>query len=327
MFKKPPQEYIDLLKRSVGRGTEAIEARDKIALAMEMPLRQAILAGDILAPFQSMVQTERVVEYPIDLLNPGQEDDFIAYTNPGHGRIPEKTVEGDYLTIPTYGITSSIDFLNRYARDAGYDVVNRALQVMRDGFTRKLNNDGWATLISAAADRNIVVYDDDANNGQFTKRLVSLMRSVVARNAGGNSASMRKGRLTDIYTSVEGVEDIRNWNADQVDEVTRREIYLMEDGTTLRIFGVTIHELYELGVDQEYQEFFDNTLGGSLPSGDTEILVGLDNQNSHFIMPVREELTVHPDPALLRAQKQGYFGWMEMGFGVLDNRNVVLGSM
>jgi hypothetical protein len=327
MFEKPSPEFIQLLKASASGGAKALEAQDQIAKAMEMPLRQAILVGDLLQPYQSIVQTERVIEYPIDLLNPGQEDDFVAYTNPGHGRIPEKTVEGDYLTIPTYGITSSIDFLLRYARDAGYDVVGRALQVMRDGFVRKLNNDGWATLIAAAADRNIVVYDADANGSQFTKRLVSLMRSVMARNAGGNSASLRKGRLTDLYMSVEGHEDIRNWNADQVDEVTRREIYSMQDGQVSRIFGVNLHEMYELGVDQEYQLFFEDVLGGTLPAGDTEIVVGIDNQNPSFLMPIREELSVHADPNLHRSQKQGYYGWMENGFGVLDNRDVILGSM
>lgn len=326
MFQKPDQEFIQLLKASASVGAGALEAQEQIARAMEIPIRQAVLVGDILSPFQAFVQTERNTEYPIDLLNPGQEDDFVAWTNPGHGRIPEKTVEGDYITIPTYSITSSIDFLRRYARDAGYDVLGRALQVLRDGFIRKLNYDGWATLVASAADRNIVVYDADADPGQFTKRLVSLMRTVMARNSGGNSASTRRGRLTDLYLSIEAHENIRNWDADQVDEVTRREIYMRPDGTATRIFGVTLHEMYELGVDQELQVFFEQ-LGGTLPGGDSEIVVGVDSQNPSFLMPVREELEIHPDPNLLRSQKIGYFGWMEQGFGVLDNRDVLLGSL
>ncbi len=327
MFEKPSPEFIRLLKASASKGEAAAKAQEQIAKAMELPLRQATLSVDLLQPFQSFVQTERMIEYPIDLLNPGNEDDFVAWTNPGHGKIPEKTVEGDYLTIPTYGITNSIDFLRRYARDAGYDVVGRALQVMRDGFIRKLNYDGWATLISAAADRNIVVYDADAEPGQFTKRLVTLMRTVMARNSGGSTGSSRRGRLTDLYMSVEAHEDIRNWDASAVDEVTRREIYMKADGTATRIFGVTLHEMYELGVDQEFQSFFEGQLEGTLPSGDSEILIGVDSQNPSFLMPIREELEVHGDPTLLRSQKQGYFGWMEMGFGVLDNRDVVLGSI
>jgi hypothetical protein len=34
--------------------------------------------------------------------------------------------------------------------------------------------------------------------------------------------------------------------------------------------------LDELGDDQEYQLFYENDLGGTLPAGDTEIVVGLD---------------------------------------------------
>ena len=47
---------------------------------------------------------------------PGTENDHVAYTNPGHGRVPERAVEGDYVMVPTYTVGSSIDYLLRYAR-------------------------------------------------------------------------------------------------------------------------------------------------------------------------------------------------------------------
>ena len=78
-------------------------------------------------------------------------------------------------------------------------------------------------FLSAAVDRNVLVYDGDAAEGQFTKRLISLMKTVMRRNGGGNSVTAN-GRLSDIYMSPEGIEDIRNWGVDQVDEVTRRDL-------------------------------------------------------------------------------------------------------
>ena len=57
-------------------------------------------------------------EFPLDLLAPGTEGDHVTYTNPGHGRIPERAVEGDYVMVPTYTVASSIDYLLRYAREA-----------------------------------------------------------------------------------------------------------------------------------------------------------------------------------------------------------------
>jgi len=83
---------------------------------------------------------------------------------------------------------------------------------------KKINDDCWHTILAAGVDRNILVYDNDAAAGQFTKRLVSLLKIVMRRNAGGNSASLKRGQLTDVYLSPEGVEDMRNWGIDQIDE-------------------------------------------------------------------------------------------------------------
>ena len=231
--------------------------------------------------------------------------------------------------IPTYSIASSVDYLLRFARDARWDVVARAMQVMEAGFTKKMNDDGWHTILAAGVDRNILVYDADATAGLFTKRLVSLMQVIMRRNSGGNSASVGRGRLTDLYVSPEALEDVRNWGIDQIDEVTRREIYTSVEGgpAITRIFGVNLHDLDELGEGQEYQTFFTSDLGGSLAASDVELVVGLDqSSDDSFVMPVREQLSVFEDPTLHRQQRAGFYGWAELGFGVLDNRRVILGS-
>jgi hypothetical protein len=230
--------------------------------------------------------------------------------------------------VPVYDIGSSIDYLLKYARDARWDVVGRAMEVLEGSFIKKMNDDGWHTLLAAGVDRNIVVFDSDAANNQFTKRLVSLMKTVMRRNAGGNSASNNRGILTDLYVSPESMEDIRNWGIDQIDETTRREIYTAADGTLNRVFGVNLHDLDELGVGQEYQLFYSSVLGGSLPGSKSEIVVGLDQRKSDsFIMPVREEVQIYEDETLHRQKRAGFYGWAELGFAVLDNRRVLLGAL
>ena len=230
--------------------------------------------------------------------------------------------------IPTYSIASSVDYLLRYAREARWDIVGRAMEA---GFTKKMNDDGWHTILAAGVDRNILVYDGDAVDGMFSKRLVSLMQTVMRRNSGGNSASVGRGRLTDLYVSPEALEDVRNWGLDQVDEVTRREIYTAPEGGApiTRIFGVNLHDLDELGEGQEYQDFFtgSSNLNADLKTGDVELVVGLDQStNDSFVMPVKEQLQVFEDPTLHRQQRAGYYGFAELGFGVLDNRRVIVGS-
>ena len=330
---KPNPEFIEMLKQSGSVApSDALAGQEQVAKALQTPLREAILVGDVVSPiFEKLVlDSGTTAEYPLDLLNPGDEVDFVAYTNPGHGKIPERSVEGDYIQVPTYGIANSIDYLARYARDARWDVAARAMKVLEAGFVKKINDDGWHVLLAAGVDRNIMVYDADAAAGQFTKRIVSLLKSVMRRNAGGNSGSISRGRLTDIYLSPEALEDIRNWGVDIVDETTRREIYVSsDDGSITRIFGINLHALDELGESQEYQTYFTSQLSGALgPSSDVELVVALDQSASDsFVMPVRQEVTIYPDPSYFRQGRISYFSTMELGFACLDNRRVLLGSL
>ena len=329
--QRPSEEFITLLKRSGSSDKAiAIEAQREISKALEPPLREGVLFGDIVTNIYEAMPLEPGAspEFPLDLLAPGTEGDHIAYTNPGNGRIPERHVEGDYVMINTYGISSSIDFLLKYAREANWNVVGRAMQVLEASFVKKINDDGWHTLLAAAVDRNILVFDADAAAGQFTKRLVSLMKTVMRRNGGGNSVTA-PGRLSDLYLSPEAIEDIRNWGVDQLDEVSRREIYVAnDDGPALtRVFGVNLHDVFEFGDGQEYQKYFTSDLSGSLASSDVELVIGLDQAaNDSFVMPVKKQVEIYEDEGLHRHQRQGYYGWAEIGFGVLDNRRVLAGS-
>ena len=315
---------------SLDKQTSLANVRE-LAKALELPLRQGVLNGDILNGIFEVVRLEQSAppEFPLDFLSPGTEKDFVAYTIPNHGYIPQRNVEGDFVMVPTYDVGAAIDWNLKYARDARWDVIGRAMEVMEAQFTKKLNDDGWHTILTAGFDRNIVVLDSDANAGQFTKRLVSLMKVVMRRNGGGNSTSNNRGLLTDLYISPEAMEDIRNWNVDQVDEITRREIMLAQGENALtRIFGVNLHDIDELGEGQEYQSFYANELSGSLPGTDVEIVVGLDlSRNDSFVMPVREEIQVFEDDNLHRQKRAGVYGWAEQGFAVLDNRRVLLGSL
>ena len=331
-IERPSDEFIQILRDTGSSNQEhAYAAQREFAKALETPLRKAVLVGNILGNiFENIpVEAGSSTEYPLDLISPGLEGEHVAYTNPGHGRIPERSVESDYVMIPTYGITSSIDYLLRYAREARWDIVGRAMQVMEAGFVKKMNDDGWHTLLAAGVDRNILVYDGDATAGMFSKRLVSLMQTVMRRNAGGNTGSGDRGRLTDLYVSPEALEDVRNWGFDQVSDAVRTQIYNSgENGAPItNIFGVNLRDLDELGEGQEYQAFFEDGLGGSVQASDSELVIGLDQgANDSFVMPMKQQVSIHEDPTLHRQQRVGWYGFAELGFGVLDNRRIILGS-
>lgn len=324
-------EEQDLILATAGNNDPAIAlpATHELAKALELPLRKSLMSGDIVSDIFERINFKpgQAIEFPLDFLVPGTQKDYVAYTLPNAGRIPEKHIEGDYVMVPTYDIGASIDWLLKYSRDARWDIATRAMNVMEAQFTKKMNDDGWHTLLAAGVDRNMVVFDSDAGSGQFTKRVVSLAKTIMSRNGGGNSSSTNKARLTDIYMSPEGIENIRNWGVDIIDEVTRREIFLSSDDKVTRIFNVNLHDIYELGEGQEYQNFFTNQLGGALAAGDLELGIGLDLEHSDsFVMPVRQDIEIFEDGLMHRQRRTGLYGWGEFGWLAADNRRVILFS-
>ena len=141
---KPDAEFIQLLQRTASNNRdESAVAMAELAKAIELPLREGIMVGDIASNIYERIAMPAgsSTEFPLDLISPGEEADFVAYVAPAHGRVPERTVEGDYVMVPTYTIANSIDWLLRYAREARWDVVARATQVLEAGFVKKMNDD------------------------------------------------------------------------------------------------------------------------------------------------------------------------------------------
>jgi hypothetical protein len=330
-----------LLKRA-GSDDRAVAAqgRYELARALTPVLRQGVLKGDISSDVfeEEKLQPGVSAEYPLDFLTPGTEVDHVAYTVPAQGRIPERHVDGDYIVVPTYEYGSSIDFATKYARDARWNIVGRALEVLEGGVTRKKNSDAWRVLLAAGYNRFLTVYDDAAKPGYFTKRQVELMKIIMRRQAGGNSTSVNRGRLDRLYTSPEAMGDIRSWGVETLDPWTRRDIYDAEDLDRMKVFGTEIRSLDELGLGQEFQQYYLNTLGGSLPTytytGDNssqtklELVVGLDlSHDGVFMNPVRQEPTVEEDEGFKRQRRQSYYLYGENGWLCCDGRRVLVGAI
>ena len=332
VVEKPDPEMVALLKTSASNDERvAIEAQRKILEEAQAALREGILDGDIVGQYGIFVPQDMTdgqpLEWPLDFVVPGTESEYAAYTVPGMGYIPEKHIEGDYVTIPTYDVGAAIDFALKFAKNGRWDVVARALQVLELMFVKKSNLDAWKCLVAAAVDRNVLVTDTLAPAGYLTKRLISLMKTQMQRSGGGNLSSLNPIQLTDVFTSPENIEDARSWDLTQIDDVTRRLIFNSPNGL-VNLFGVDVHPLMELGPAQTFQTFYES-IGGTYGSSDTELVIGLDLQADSvgtFVNPIRQELEIFPDPVLHRQRRQGYYGWREHGFGVLDNRRVMLGS-
>lgn len=341
MYEKQNEQTLALLRAMASRDQRMAEAARK-AFAQELvsPLRRGIFdadnLGDIYTP--QVIPYGSTASYPLDFVRPGDEDTYTAYTLAEQGRLPERRVEASEINVPTFKIGNSIDWDIKFMKEARWDVVKRALQVFEAGFVRKINSDGWRTILAAAADRGLVVGASGAavftgsvntlttspNPGEFTKELVSRMHTAMTRGAGGNGNA---GRLTDLYLSLEAMEHVRAWDASRVDEFTRREIFVSAEKGLAEIYGVILHAMTEFGQDQEYDAFLETVLSLAKPANTEQFCVGLDlSTQDSFVMPIKEELEVYDDEALVRYQRMGIFGWMRHGFACLDNRRVLLGA-
>lgn len=318
---------------------EGVRTKAQKAFAAELnsPLRKAIFdESNHAGIYESQVLAPGATpNYPLDLVKPGDEDNFIAYTIARQGRIPERHVEADELWVPTYRVGNSIDWDIRFMQEARWDVVARALEVYKAGYVRKNNIDAWRVIMSAAYDRGMIVSASGSapftgntsivsppTEGAFVKELLSRAKTAMTRGAGGNGNA---GKLTDVYLSVEAMEDVRAWGSAQVDEFTRREILTQAANGIAGIYGVRLHPMTEFGEGQEYQLFLSSDLAASLPASTREWAVGLDlSTNDSFVEPVKQELMTFEDPSLYRRQQMGVYGWLEHGFAILDNRRCLL---
>lgn len=340
-YMKIDKALIEKLKL-MGHSDKRVAEAAQRAFAEELihPLRQGVFdrdnLGDIYTP--QVIPPGATANYPLDFIRPGEESDWVAYTIAEQGRLPERRVEGSEINIPTFKIGSSIDWDLKFMQESRWDVVKRAIQVYEASFVRKINSDGWRTILTAAADRGLIVSASGAavltgsnavavtppNQGEFTKELVSRMITAMTRGAGGNGNA---GRLTDLYVSLEAMEAVRAWDTSRIDEFTRREIFVSPEMGLAKIYGTIMHAMTEFGVGQEYQSYLTSVLSFSLPVNTAQFCVGLDlSTRDSFVMPIKEELVTYDDPALYRYQRMGLFGWMRHGFGVLDNRRVLLGA-
>ena len=148
---QPTERSTKILKASGSKNKEeALAATAELAKALETPLRQGVLDGNILNGIFEPIQLEQSAtsEFPLDFLSPGTEKDYVAYTIPNHGYIPQRNVEGDYVMVPTYDIGASIDWLLKYARDARWDVVGRAMEVMEAQLNSRITGVKLSLLIS-----------------------------------------------------------------------------------------------------------------------------------------------------------------------------------
>ena len=287
---------------------------------------------------------------PLDLWHDGGEGYVSTWSQSVAGGLPTSTVEGfSEMKVSTYRLDSAVSFLKRYARRGRLDVVSKAIERMSNEVLVKQERNAWAVVLKALADSGNVLNSNEPTVTFSLDVLNRLMTQVkrINRSFAGGSTTDAYG-LTDLFVSPEVKEDIRAFAYQPVttsdllvatsSTVNKSYLTNLPDGVrediyrnagTQEIYGVSIHDLIELGAGQKYQTLFKEFYTGTFTSGSDELIVGLDLTKDAFVRPVARQaesggtFTALPDDQFLsRADKIGFYGFLEEGRACVDARAV-----
>lgn len=290
------------------------------------------------------------------MVYPVAEDfEIPVWVLPGLGYMAQNFIEGigEEVYVPTFAINASADWKVTYARDSRIDIAQRSAARVAKDLANYEEECGWRVIMPAATSafsgkgllgsRPAPIYEINPAStgaGYLSKELINKM--MVGFKRIGRT-------LTDLYVSPEDAADIREWTDTDIDPVTRREIF--QAAGMGSIWNVSLHEVQHLGATGLYNingstsaygkfiagggETYNNytldnpnvtNADGTVGTlGETQVL-GFDmTANDSLVMPIRKEYEAIDDPTLLRRQKQGFFGWAEMGFACLDPRMMGMG--
>ena len=375
---KNTPEQVELIKAMGSRnGTESREALEAFA-AFVGPVVQKVLNETALS---SALYTDMAFDeddspsIPLDLYYNEDAGLISVWSQNVAGGLPTSTVDVPVqeMKFSTYRLDSAVSFHKRYARKSRLDVVSKAIERMTQEVLIKQERNAWAVVLKAVAEaatkngraasvgsagslRHVVDGGAAAANFNLSdlNKLVTRMKRVSQSFAGGTAAETRG--VTDIYVSPEIKAAIRSFaynplfttsigtnQQTQVPESVREEIY--RGAGTEEIYGITIHELLELGLSQRYNDLFatvwntasaptgdTNSLGyyGSFASATQELILAVDATRDAFVRPVARQaesggtFTVLPDDQFYAARqdKTGFYGFVEEGRVCLDARAV-----
>jgi hypothetical protein len=350
---KNTAEQVELIKAMGSRDTTVAREASEAFAAFIGPVVSKVLmqAGTASAIYtDSPYDEDDNPSLPLDLWHDQQVNHVTVWSQNVAGGLPSSSVEGfNELKISTYRLDAAVSFLKRYARSGRIDVVSKAIERMSNEVLVKQERNAWAVVLKALAEaKDGSTVTNGVSGGHVAtanaagtfdlgdlNKLMTLVKRINTSYAGG-STSESYG-LTDLFISPEIKADIRAFayqpfttgGGTNLPDAAREEIY--RGAGAQELYGVTLHELVELGVGAKYSSLFNAFKGSQTFNAATdELLVGLDLSREGFIRPIARQaesggtFTVLPDDQFVsRSEKTGFYGSLEEGRVCIDARTVV----
>jgi len=297
---------------------------------------------------------------PMDLYYDITDEDYVTvWSQAVPGGLPTNTVTpiGGEMKFTTYRLDSAVDFDKRYAQRSRMDVISKSFSRVAQEVLLKQERNSATLVLGALAEsqtkgRNHVI--KAANSGRLIlddfNRLLTLGKRINTAWTGGTPEGGIGGRgVTDLIVSPEVVQGLRemaynpiNTNSNPKTDIVatdsmREGIY--NNGGIPEFYGINIMELQEMGKGQRFNKLYASLVDGKAndigfadddsfgADEDSEIVIGLDKRVESMLRAIAtdsetgsEFSLVADDQYSVRQSKIGYYGSIEEGRMILDNR-------
>jgi len=288
------------------------------------------------------------------------EDYITVWSQAVPGGLPSNTVTpiGGEMKFTTYRLDSAVDFDKRYAQRSRMDVVSKTFTRLAQEILLKQERNSATLILGALAEavtkgRHHVAVSSNAGRlllDDFNKLLTLGKRINTSWNGGTPEGGINGRGVTDLMVSPEVVQSLREIAYNPINtrqalsgttsipatDEMRNAIY--NNAGIPEFYGINIIEIQELGSGQRYNKLYDSLVngkvndnqtvgGGAFADGTDEICVGLDRRVDALLRAVAtdsetgsEFSLVADDQYTTRQSKIGYYGSIEEGRMILDNR-------
>lgn len=345
---KRTEEQVELVKAMASRNREvAYEAQMALAEFIGPVLAEVVNQAPTLSNLFTNFQFNDMdsPSIPLDLYYDVTAPDYVkVYSTSVPGGLPTNTVTptASEMKFTTYRLDSAVDFDKRYAAKSRLDVVGKSSTRIAQEILLRQESTSANLILGAlfAASTNGVAHTNAANGttlilDDFNKLLTKAKRINTAWT-GGTPEGRIKG-ITDMIMSPEAVQGLRamaynpvNTNtgpvagtgADGIAATDEMRNAIYQNAGIPEFYGISIMEINELGAGQKFTNVWTG-LGGA----GTDLVIGLDRTRESLFRAVAldsetgSEFTLLADDQYsIRQQKIGYYGSLEEGRMILDDR-------
>jgi len=358
-LKRTP-EQVELIKAMASRNRQvAYEAQVALAEFIGPVLAEVINNAPTLSNLFTQLQfnADDNPSIPLDLYYDISDEDYITvYSQSAAGGLPQNQVlpTVSEMKIATYTLDSALSFDRRYAAKSRMDVVSKTFTRMAQeillkqertsanllmGALGNASTNGLSHILSATTAGAFLL--NDFNN------LITRARRINTSFSKGTPEGAVGNGITDLIISPELEASLRSMaynpintkgagglalsatqpasNGIAAPDEMRMALY--NSAGLPEFYGVSLMVINEFGQNQKYNTIFDTLYTGTFDGATQEIAVGLDRTRESLIRATAidadsgsEFSLIADDQYSIRQNKIGYFGSLEEGRMVLDNR-------